>query len=570
MARTVAIGEQDFAYLVKNNYFYVDKTDFIKEWWENGDRVTLITRPRRFGKTLTMSMVDCFFSLQHENRGDLFEGLSIWKEKKYRDMQGTYPVIFLSFAGIGGNDYLTVREGIIQELVDAYSKNNFLLDSGRLSDYEKEHFFKICDDMSDMTAIRSLKRLSSLLFRHYGKKAVILLDEYDTPMQEAYIAGYWNELTGFMRAFFNATFKSNPYLERAIMTGITRVSKESIFSDLNNLEVVGVTSKKYEASFGFTEEETFEALEEFGLENKKDDVKRWYDGFQFGKCDSIYNPWSITKFLENKELDTYWVNTSSNKLVGSLIQVGSSELKTITEDLLLGKTFQTAVNEEVVFSDLDHNEGAIWSLLLAGGYLKIAGKGPGRKDYVLALTNLEVSLAFEDMFIGWFADSRAEYNNFEKALLSGNLKEMNIYMNKVSAYTFSCFDTGKKPSEATEPERFYHGFVLGLIAELRDRYELTSNRESGFGRYDVMLSPMNKADDGIILEFKVIDPEAESSLQDTADAAIRQIIHKNYSVMLESKGLDRRNIRIYGFAFQGQKVFIDGGYLNEYDGRIAF
>lgn len=433
-----------------------------------------------------------------------------------------------------------------------------------MSDTDKEIFSKIRDDMSDMTAMRSLKRLSSFLYKHYGKRAVILLDEYDTPMQEAYIAGYWDELTRFMRGFFNATFKTNPNLERAIMTGITRVSKESIFSDLNNLEAVSLTTEKYEDSFGFTEEEVFSALHEYGLQDKMQDVKRWYDGFCFGKCSSIYNPWSITKFLEHRELELYWANTSSNKLVGSLIQSGSPELKTVMEDLFLGKTFQTAVNEEIVFNDLDYNEGAVWSLLLSGGYLKAVRRGPGRKDYVLALTNLEVKTAFEDMFLGWFADQRAGYNNFEKALLSASLKEMNIYMNKISTYTFSCFDTGKKPSEAAEPERFYHGFVLGLIAGLRNRYEVTSNRESGFGRYDVMLYPMHKSDDGIILEFKVIDDKYEKGLQDTADAAIKQIIDKKYSTMLESRGIDRRNIRVYGFAFCGKKVFIDGGYLNDY------
>lgn len=568
MARKVAIGEQDYSKIIENNCFYVDKTNFIKEWWENRDRATLITRPRRFGKTLTMNMVDYFLSIQHACRGDLFEGLSIWTEEKYRDLQGTYPVIFLSFAGIGGSDYLTVREGIVQELVDVYNKNDFLLDSDRLSDNEKEIFSKICDDMSDVTAMRSLKRLSSLLYRHYGKRAVILLDEYDTPMQEAYIAGYWDKLTGFMRGFFNATFKTNPYLERAIMTGITHVSKESIFSDLNKLEVISTTSEKYETSFGFTSEEVFCALKEFGLENEKSGVKKWYDGFRFGKCDSIYNPWSITKFLEHKEYKNYWVNTSSNALAGKLIREGSAEVKMIMEDLLKRKTFEAQLDEEIVFNQLDYNTNAIWSLLLAGGYLKAVSSTlnkRGKRDYILAVTNLEIENAFEDMLTGWFSNGEAGYNNFEKALLSANLKEMNIYMNKISIHTFSCFDTGKKPSEAAEPERFYHGFVLGLIAGLRERYEVTSNRESGYGRYDVMLAPVNQTDDGIILEFKVIDPDEENSLQDTVNAAITQIIDKKYSAMLVSRGIDCRNIRIYGFAFQGQKVLIDGGYLNEYD-----
>ena len=567
MARTVAIGKQDFGRLIEDRCFYVDKTNFIKEWWENKDDVTLITRPRRFGKTLTMSMVDYFFSIQYESRGDLFEGLSIWREETYRKLQGTYPVIFLSFAGIGGNDYQTVREGIIQELVDVYNKNDFLLDSDRLSDHEKEVFSKICDDMSDMTAMRALKRLSSLLFRHYGKRAVILLDEYDTPMQEAYATGYWDELTGFMRGFFNATFKTNAYLERAIMTGITRVSKESIFSDLNNLKVITTTSKKYETFFGFTENEVFAALEEYGLQDKMQAVKRWYDGFRFGECDKIYNPWSITKFLDERRLRPYWANTSSNKLVSRLIQSGSADVKKTAEDLLQGKSFQAEIDEEMVFQQLGQSKNSIWNLLLASGYLKImkASLNPdGKFDCELTLTNKEIEIIFKDIFRGWFSDDNINYHAFLKALLSGSLKEMNIYMNQVSTYTFSCFDTGQKPSEQTEPERFYHGFVLGLIAELQGRYQITSNRESGFGRYDVMLTPADKTDDGIILEFKVINPESEKDLKDTATSALKQIIDKRYAAMLESKGIDRSNIRIYGFAFCGQKVFIDGGYLNCY------
>lgn len=574
MARTTAIGKQDFGRLIEDNCFYVDKTNFIKEWWENKDDVTLITRPRRFGKTLTMSMLEYFFSIPYAGRVDLFQGLSIWEEQKYRDMQGTYPVIFLSFAGIVGNDYLTVREGIIQELVDAYSKNNFLLNSSRLSDHEKIMFSEICDGMSDMTAMRSLKRLSSLLFKHYGKRVIILLDEYDTPMQEAYVAGYWDEMARFMGGFFNAAFKTNPYLERAVMTGITRISKESIFSGLNNLKVISTTSKKYCTSFGFTENEVLEALDEYGLRDKMPEVKQWYDGFCFGGCGSIYNPWSIICFLEGREFKNYWANTSSNQLASSLLQGASKSFKLDAGELLMGKPVSLILDEEIVFSDLDHNESAIWSLLLASGYLKTVNytlDENGKGNYVLMLTNLEVKNLFRSMCIGWFTGQRAGYNDFLKALLADNLQEMNIYMNKVSTYTFSSFDAGKKPSEAAEPERFYHGFVLGLIAELQDRYEITSNRESGFGRYDVMLSPLDKADDGIILEFKVVDPKNEKSLQDTADAAIRQILDKKYAATLETKGIPKERIRVYGFAFKGKEVLIDGVRLGDmkYMGTVA-
>ncbi len=568
MARTVAIGKQDFGNLIENNCFYVDKTNFIKEWWENCDDVTLITRPRRFGKTLTLSMADYFFSVTHVHEGNLFEGLSIWKEEKYRKLQGTYPVIFLSFADIKENEFIYAYRKIAQVLADVYNSNDFLINSDKLTDQDKK-FFKMVDrDMSTDVAAISLKKLSDFLRKHYGKRPIILLDEYDTPMQEAYVYGYWDEMTSFTRGFFNSTFKTNPYLERAIMTGITRVSRESIFSDLNNLEVVSTTSEKYEASFGFTEDEVFTALGEYGLQDKMADVKEWYDGFRFGECDNIYNPWSIINFLDKRKFWNYWANTSSNDLAGRLIQSGSMDLKLAMEDLIHDKEISRSFDEEIVFDQLDRKEGAVWSLLLAGGYLKAVSSilnKRGKRDYILAVTNLEVKNIFEDMFSGWFSDERARYNDFEQSLLEGSLKRMNIYINKVALHTFSYFDTGKKPSESAEPERFYHGFVLGLIAELRDRYEVTSNRESGFGRYDVMLLPVNEMYDGIILEFKVIDADRESSLQNTADAALKQILDRNYAAMLEAKGIDRKKIRIYGFAFRGKEVLIDGGYLSSYE-----
>lgn len=568
MARTVAIGKQDFGNLIENNCFYVDKTNFIKEWWENCDDVTLIARPRRFGKTLTLSMADYFFSVTHVHEGNLFEGLSIWKEEKYRKLQGTYPVIFLSFADIKENEFIYAYRKIAQVLADVYNSNDFLINSDKLTDQDKK-FFKMVDrDMSIDVAAISLKKLSDFLRKHYGKRPIILLDEYDTPMQEAYVYGYWDEMTSFTRGFFNSTFKTNPYLERAIMTGITRVSRESIFSDLNNLEAVGTTSEKYEASFGFTEDEVFTALGEYGLQDKMADVKEWYDGFRFGECDNIYNPWSIINFLDKRKFWNYWANTSSNDLAGRLIQSGSPDLKLAMEDLIHDKEISRSFDEEIVFDQLDRKEGAVWSLLLAGGYLKAVSSilnKRGKRDYILAVTNLEVKNIFEDMFIGWFSDERARYNDFEQSLLEGSLKRMNIYINKVALHTFSYFDTGKKTSESAEPERFYHGFVLGLIAELRDRYEVTSNRESGYGRYDVMLIPMNKMYDGIILEFKVIDADRESSLQNTADAALKQILDRNYAAVLEAKGIDRKKIRIYGFAFRGKEVLIDGGYLSSYE-----
>ena len=566
MARTVAIGQQDFETIRRENYFYIDKTEFIREWWESGDSVTLITRPRRFGKTLNMNMLDKFFSVRYAGRSDLFMGLSIWENEKYRALQGSYPVISLSFASVKENSFSNAKRKICQLIANLYSENRFLIDGDILDNREKEYFERVSPDMEETDATFALHQLSRFMARYYGKKVIILLDEYDTPMQEAYINGYWQELTGFTRSLFNAAFKSNEHLERAVMTGITRVSKESIFSDLNNLKVVTTTSEEYAECFGFTQQEVLEALQECGLAEHLQDVRIWYDGFTFGKKEDIYNPWSIINYLDTGVLAPYWANTSSNGLVSKLLREGSPEIKNSFERLLQGKTVVTRLEEQIVYEQLDYNGQAIWSLLLASGYLKVARLhtvpsvfGFSEYEYELQLTNLEVRLMFANMIRGWFGKASNDYNDFIKALLQSDVKAMNIYMNRVALTVFSYFDTGKNPSHE-EPERFYHGFVLGLLVELAERYVITSNRESGFGRYDVMLEPRLAKDDAIVLEFKVHDEGAEQTMQDTVDQALEQIEKKKYDVMLKEKGIAEQRIRKYGFAFSGKKVLIGGKF----------
>lgn len=553
MSRTVSIGAQDFGELITKNCFYIDKTPFIKEWWENEDKVTLVTRPRRFGKTLNMSMLEQFFSVEYKEQGEVFQGLDIWKEEKYRELQGTYPVIFLSFAGVKSDNYEDAREQILQIITNLYSQNEYLMDSEKLGEKDKSFFARVGRDMTNSEAAMALHQLTAYLHRYYGKKVIILLDEYDTPLQEAYVGGYWGELVSFTRNLFNNTFKTNPYLERAMMTGITRVSKESLFSDLNNLKVITMTSSAYASCFGFTEEEVFHAMDEFGMTNK-DEVKHWYDGFTIGNLRDIYNPWSIINFLDEGCLKSYWANTSSNGLVSRLIREGSGDIKAQFEDLLSGQTIRTKINEEVVFNQLSGSERAVWSLLLAAGYLKII-EIHGR-DYELSLTNYEVRQTFEDMVRDWFDESFGDYNNFIKSLLRDDVESMNDYMGMVAESLFSSFDGGKHPSEKTAPERFYHGFVLGLLVDLSDRYEVTSNRESGFGRYDVMLRPKQPGDDGIIMEFKVYNPKKENSLEETVQAALKQIREKKYEQTLLAQGVKENCIRRYGFAFRGKEVLI--------------
>ncbi len=557
MARKVGIGNQDFEKIRVNNNFYIDKTNFIREWWESGDEVTLITRPRRFGKTLNMSMLEYFFSVRQAGKSGLFEGLSIWEDEKYRDLQGTYPVLFISFAGIKENTFAGARESICRIIEEQYNKHDYLPGSGLLNGKEQDFYEKVSANMWDSVAAASLRSLSDFLGRYYGRKAIILLDEYDTPMQEAYVNGYWNEMVAFTRSLLNSTFKTNPYLERAVMTGITRVSKESVFSGLNNLRVVTTTSGRYAGCFGFTEEEVFAALEEYGLSGQKQQVKNWYDGFTFGDWRDIYNPWSVAYFLSERKVGAYWANTSANGLVEKLLREGKPDIKKSFEALLGGGMLHMEIDEQIVYNHLFTRKNAVWSLLLASGYLKVAGtafeESTGRTYYDMELTNKEVHIMFENMIQDWFCESD-NYNDFIRALLLDDIKAMNFYMNKVTQEMFSSFDTGTRPSER-QPERFYHGFVLGLMVELADKYVVTSNRESGFGRYDVVLEPRKPEYDAMVLEFKVQD-EDEKELSHTVKAAIRQIEEMGYQADLIAKGIPKGRIRKYGFAFCGKKVLI--------------
>lgn len=562
----VNLGVQRFDKLIEEKKFYVDKTEFIKEWWEYGSEVTLITRPRRFGKTLNMSMTECFFSNKYADRGDLFENLFIWKEEKYRRLQGTFPVIFLSFANVKAAEYKEMCYRITKVIADLYEQSRYLLEGELLSKNEREYYESIKPGMEITMAVDAIHSMTNFMQRYYGKDVIVILDEYDTPMQEAWLSGYWDDAVSFFSGLFNSTFKTNPYLCRGLITGITRVARESIFSGMNNLEVITTTSNEYALSFGFLEEEVFTALEAAGLGSEKERVKKWYDGFTFGTHTDIYNPWSIASFIrKNGKYDAYWSNTSGNGLVNSLIQSGSPDIKQTMEELLKGNSFEAAIDEQIVFNQLNDNVNAVWSLLLATGYLKVLElKQTGRllkKVYTLSLTNLEVEIMFEHMVKDWFGGSmEASYNNFIKALLLNDVEAMNEYMNKVALRSFSSFDIAGGTADDDAPERFYHGFVLGLMVELSGRYTITSNRESGFGRYDVMLVPTDRGKDcAYIIEFKVHKPNREKDLAETVSNALLQIEEKQYGTQLAADGFEPERVKKYGFAFQGKNVLIGKG-----------
>ena len=423
MKSVISIENQDFVSIRKNHCFYIDKTDFIREWWDKQDSVTLITRPRRFGKTLNMSMTEYFFSVNHADCKRYFEGLSIWEEERFRKLQGTYPVISISFADVKATTYESARRAIIRKLVKLYSTFEFVRSSEVLNEKDHAYFDSVEENMSDDAAAVAVNYMSDYLSRYYKKKVIILLDEYDTPLQEAYIHGYWKSLTGFIRSLFNSTFKTNPYMERGLLTGITRVSKESIFSDLNNLEVVTTTSEKYSSSFGFTKEEVFHVLETSGLSEEKETVCYWYDGFSFGKRKDIYNPWSITKYLDTGEYGTYWADTSGNALISTLIRQSPAKIKSEMEDLLNGGVICTELDEQVIFEQLGRKRGAVWSLMLASGYLKVdryeMDKRTGKRRYYRKITNHETMLMFENMIGDWFTEEESAYGNFKEALLAG-------------------------------------------------------------------------------------------------------------------------------------------------------
>lgn len=555
----VGLGYQNFLDFVCGKRFYVDKTHFIPEWLASDARITLITRPRRFGKSMLLSTVRTFFDPMYADHPEYFKKLQVWKDKDCRRLFGTIPVISVSFGSCKGNHFEQAMRGVTLGLYNMYIQHEYLRESPKLSEEEKAEYRRIVASFSEQRTEYveiSIQKLCELLYKHYGKFPIILMDEYDTPLLEAYTDGYWDETINTFRQLFHTTFKENDFFYRAIITGVTRISKNSLFSDLNNLEVDTVTCDAYSDCFGFTEQEVMDAFKCQDIDTIRD-VKAMYDGFTIGRHQAIYNPWSICNYMRQRELIGYWVNTSSNKLVGDIIRRHPVESKYEIERLMAGEKVHKRINEGITFQYLEGDENSLWSLLLAVGYIKaenIVRSAEGIECDV-SVTNREVMAMFKTEILGMFHNGWSAYGRFAEALLAHKMELMNEYLQTITYTSISYFDVADGPKERTL-ENFYHGLVLGLIVSLRDRYRIVSNRESGRGRYDIAMYPLQENTDAFIMEFKVQDRKKETDLEQTAMNALQQIVDKNYEADLLAAGVPEERIYKLGFAFAGKDVLV--------------
>ena len=568
--RTVGIGIQSFEEMRRDKrQFYVDKTDFLRDWYYKNDSVTLITRPRRFGKTLTMDMVNCFFSMAYEGRTELFQDLNVSKDKDLMNLQGTLPVISLSFASVKAKSFHEFLISITGIYAGLFSKFSYLADSPSLTKEDRELFAeirkknkKIPNDENELLAYEEritsgLQWLSEWLYSHHKKKVIILLDEYDKPLQEAFMHHYYDECISVIRTLFLKTFKENEYLSRGIITGITRITKESLFSDLNNLVVCSVLSGGYDTVFGFTSDEMEKIITEFELENSREVLRAWYDGFTIGKETDIYNPWSVINYLANRHAEPrdYWAQSGGVGLLDQIVRRGKPQLQDQFQVLLRGGCIAPEITEDLAFPDLYQDDRAVWSLLVSAGYLKPQG------EKKLTFTNYEAKQSLEKMVRNWFFLGSEDYiGNFVKAMLSGSLSQMNEEFSKIVLICASSFDSGIKPSlGSTQPENYFHGLATGLLVGLLGKYDLTSNSESGLGRYDLVLEPVDRKAHpyAYILEFKVFSQEeGDKTIADTAKRAKRQIEEKKYDTKLLSRGFGKGEILKFGVGFRGKEALI--------------
>ncbi len=553
MTKPLPIGISDFKRMIEEGYAYVDKTLLIQELVEKGTVASFIPRLRRFGKTLNLSMLRYFFEKTEEDHSFLFSSLRIWKDEKCRALQGKFPVIFLSLKDVKQASWEQTYEIFRRVVAAEFRRHKYLLEGDTLDEEEKEDYRKILRKEDDQALIeQSLLLLTEWLHRYHGQRVVLLIDEYDAPAHAAYVGEYYDTLISFLRNWLSAGLKDNGFLERGVLTGILRIAKESIFSGLNNISTFTLLSETFGDKFGLLEDEVEALLQEFDLAHKLPEIRQWYDGYRIGSCEGIYNPWSVLKCIEaNGQLTPYWVNTSDNALIKQLITKGSYDLKMDVEELLRGGYIEKTIEEGIVFSDLEKNADVVWSLFLFSGYVTVAGSSSYGTPCKMQIPNVEVEQLFKSIILGWFKSSivESEYHLLLQSLISGDVDTFSQLFQKFILSSVSVFDVG-----ANEPEKIYHAFVLGLLIGLHDKYEVKSNRESGYGRYDVMLIPKNPKELGIILEFKKMDVSDRTDLAVGVEAALKQIEDKQYARELLDRGVGK--ILSMGLAFQGKKVLI--------------
>jgi hypothetical protein len=554
MMRPIAIGVSDFKYLIEKRALYVDKTLFIKEIMDDLSQVLLFTRPRRFGKTLNLSMVKYFFENSVDTPTSLFDNLLISKQSpKYLAQKNQFPVIWLSFKDLKESNWTATENALYLLMQQVYLSFKAILP--RLEPEDQSFFTRILQKSANITEIRySLAQLTKFLFQAFQKKVWILIDEYDVPVQTGFISGYYTQIIEFMRVFFGSALKDNIYLEKALLTGIIRITKESIFSGLNNIKVCSVLMDQYSSYFGLLEPEVDKLLEEYELTPTKPQVQQWYDGYHFGNNSGIYNPWSITNFLQQKKIQSYWINTSENELIKDILTKSPNTVKIELQTLIQGGGCAHAIEENIVFQDLNYNPVTIWSLFLACGYLK--AKALNAHEFFLEIPNEEIRSEYERIILAWFINKKGvQLSQILKYLVQGESEKFAMSFQEIILESFSVFDIGKSTAE-----NFYHAFVLGMIIALKDQYEITSNRESGLGRYDICLIPVQPNQPVIIIEFKVHDSAKNKDMEKTALAALAQIDQKQYASIVKAKNLHK--CTIMAIVFEGKQVLIKSKLIN--------
>ena len=546
----IGIGTSDFRKLRTLNYYYIDKSMYIKDIIDNASEVALITRPRRFGKTLNMSMLRYFFDCDIKDSREIFDGLKIMEQgEKYTSKLGAYPCIYMTLKDVNVPSYERMITGFKSAVLDAYREHMYLLDSDKIYQFEKDRINDILYIREDEDAVvKSIKELSGYLYRHHNKPVMLFIDEYDVPIQAAYVEGYYEQAIKFLKNFYATTFKDNPYLGKTVLTGVSRVAKESIFSGANNFKVFTMLDNEFADDFGITSEEIDKVIEDFNVEDNKEKIKKWYDGYRIGNVEGIYNPWSILNYLTDKQLKPYWVNTSSNDLIKMTIKK-STTIKEKMERLLKGEAIEVPIDLETIINGIEENENNIWGLMLGTGYLKVDEiVDLARGIYKVKLPNYEIKLLFENIVEEWFANKVIgnDLNSILKDLVELKLDEFEIKFRKLVEEMFSYMDVGENTAE-----NFYHAFVLGMLVGLKDSYYVNSNRESGMGRYDIMLEPQDKTKNSFIIEFKVANNMKESTIEDVIENAKKQIEEKDYESNLRERGFN--NITKMVFAFKGKE-----------------